>query len=230
MASANEPTIQQLFSFPCPAQQIAICPLGYDPNILIQASDGNFYGAAQVTTEGTSNPQGGALFKITPRGQYTLLFTFAADKNGNYLNGSNPAGSLVEANDGFLYGTTPLGGAANDGVLFRIDKNGKNFEVLHNFCSEANCADGGGAGIILGQDGRLYGTTAFGGDSGFGTIFRFTPPSTLTPSSRSMEPPRALRREAWSKAQTETFTEPQRCRSSASPPKANTQFSPRSPR
>jgi uncharacterized repeat protein (TIGR03803 family) len=183
MASANEPTIQQLFSFPCPAQQFGDCPLGYDPNTLIQASDGSFYGAAQLTTKGTSNPQGGTLFKITPSGQFTLLFTFAAD-NGNYLNGNDPASSLVEANDGFLYGTTALGGSTNNGVLFRIDKNGKNFQVLHNFCSEPNCADGGGAGVILGHDGLLYGTTAYGGNctdgfNGCGTIFRFTPPSTL---------------------------------------------------
>lgn len=184
MASASEPTIQQLFSFPCPTQEFANCPLGYNPSILIQASDGNFFGAAQLTTQGTSDPQGGTLFKITPKGQFTLLFTFAPDKSGNYLNGNDPASSLIEANDGFLYGTTPLGGTTNNGVLFRIEKNGKNFQVLHNFCSETNCADGGGAGLILGHDGLLYGTTAFGGNNtvclqSCGTIFRFTPPSTL---------------------------------------------------
>ena len=179
IASANEPGIQQLFSFPCPSQQFGNCLLGYAPNVLIQASDGDFYGAAQLTTEGTSNPQGGTLFKITPDGRFTLLFTFAPDKNGNYLDGNNPATSLVEANDGFLYGTTFEGGTTNSGVLFRIEKNGKNFQVLHNFCSAPNCADGSGAALILGHDGLLYGTTGLGGESGFGTIFRFTPPSTL---------------------------------------------------
>ena len=74
LGSASEPVIQQLFSFPCPPQQVGNCPAGYAPNVLIQASDGNFYGAAQLTTEGTSNPQGGTLFKITPAGQFTLLF------------------------------------------------------------------------------------------------------------------------------------------------------------
>jgi uncharacterized repeat protein (TIGR03803 family) len=183
LASASGPTIKQLFSFPCPPQQFGDCPLGYAPNVLIQASDGNFYGAAQLTTEGTSNPQGGTLFKITPSGQFTLLFTFSPDKSGNYLNGDQPASSLVEANDGFLYGTAG-GGATNNGVLFRIAKNGQNFKVLHNFCSAANCADGDGPGnLILGHDGDLYGTTAFGGGNSCncGTIFRFTPPSTLTP-------------------------------------------------
>jgi uncharacterized repeat protein (TIGR03803 family) len=187
LASASGPSIQQLFSFPCPPQQFGNCPEGYAPNVLIQASDGNFYGAAQLTTEGTSNPQGGTLFKITPSGQFTLLFTFAHDKNGNYVNGDNPATSLVEANDGFLYGTTVDGGATNNGVLFRIGKNGQGFQVVHNFCSAANCADGNGPGsLILGHDGNLYGVTFAGGNStgncfgGCGTIFRFTPPSKLT--------------------------------------------------
>jgi uncharacterized repeat protein (TIGR03803 family) len=186
MASAAEPTIRQLYSFACPTQQFTTCSEGYAPNVLIQASDGNFYGAAQLTTIGTSNPHGGTLFKIEPSGHFTLLFTFTADTNGNYLNGDNPATSLVEANDGFLYGTTFEGGATNNGVLFRIGKNGQNFEVVHNFCSAANCADGNLPGVvILGQDGHLYGTTAFGGssvnscDGGCGTIFRFTPPSTF---------------------------------------------------
>lgn len=188
LASAGTPTIQQIFSFPCPQQQFANCAEGYAPNVLIQASDGNFYGAAQLTTEGTSNPQGGTLFKITPSGQFTLLFTFSADKNGNYLNGDNPASSLLEANDGFLYGTTFDGGATNNGVLFRIGKDGKNFAVVHNFCSAANCADGSSpGGLILGHDGKIYGATAFGGNSagncqfgGCGTIFRLIPPSGLT--------------------------------------------------
>jgi len=183
-ASAIEPTIQQLFSFPCPTQQSANCPQGYAPNRLIQASDGNFYGAAQLTTEGTSTPQGGTLFKITPTGQFTLLFTFTADGHGNYLNGDNPASSLVEANDGFLYGTTFDGGINNDGVLFRIGKNGKGFQVVHSFCAETNCADGATPlSLTLGHDGHLYGVTAGGGEGNVfccGTIFRFTPSAGFT--------------------------------------------------
>jgi len=65
----NAQNISQLFSFSCPNQQFGSCPKGYAPDVLIQASDGNFYGAAQLTTIGTSNPQGGTLFKITPGGQ-----------------------------------------------------------------------------------------------------------------------------------------------------------------
>jgi uncharacterized repeat protein (TIGR03803 family) len=89
----------------------------------------------------------------------------------------------VEANDGFLYGTTFNGGKQNDGVLFRISRTGTGFKVLHNFCSSANCTDGSVPdGLLLGQDGNLYGTTEEGGsslspcpNSGCGAIFRFEP-------------------------------------------------------
>lgn len=182
-------SITQLFSFPCPNQQFSTCSEGYAPNLLIQASDGNFYGAAQLSTIGSSNPHGGTLFKITPAGQFTKLFTFTADSNGNYVNGDNPATGLVEANDGFLYGSSFEGGTRNGGVLFRISKKGTGFKVLHNFCSAGSCADGSTPeSLLLGHDGKLYGVTLAGGSnsgncgvySGCGTIFCFTPPATLT--------------------------------------------------
>ena len=187
--TADAQTITQLFAFPCPGQLSGTCPDGYSPNQLIQASDGNFYGTAQLTTIGNSNPQGGTVFKITPTGRFTRLFTFTANASGTYVNGDDPSTALVEANDGFLYGTTFNGGASDNGVLFRISKTGQSFKVLHNFCSVANCADGNlPLDLILGHDGNLYGVTEAGGSNnsicqpvgGCGTIFRFTPPSTFT--------------------------------------------------
>jgi uncharacterized repeat protein (TIGR03803 family) len=176
-------TINQLFAFTCAGgSNNDTCPKGARPDIILQASDGNFYGAAQVTDEGVSDPQGGTLFKLTPSGEFTKLFTFTQGSSG-FLHGNNPASGFVEANDGFLYGTTFNGGKQNDGVLFRITKTGTDFKVLHNFCSSANCADGSiPDGLLLGQDGKLYGTTLQGGSSvspcpsfGCGTIFRFEP-------------------------------------------------------
>ena len=176
-------TIHQIFAFTCTNSVSGeTCPQGGRPDLIIQASDGNFYGTAQVTDEGVSDPQGGTLFKLTPAGKFTRLFTFTQGANG-FLNGNNPADGFVEANDGLLYGTTFNGGKQNDGVLFQISKTGAGFKVLHNFCSSANCADGSVPnGLLLGQDGNLYGTTLEGGSSvnpcpssGCGTIFRFEP-------------------------------------------------------
>jgi uncharacterized repeat protein (TIGR03803 family) len=182
-------TINQLFAFTCSGGIIVVdkCPQGGRPDVIIQASDGNFYGAAEVTEENVSNPQGGTLFKLTPAGTFTKLFTFTQTA-GAFLNGDNPASALVEANDGFLYGTTFDGGKQNQGVLFKISKTGTGFKVLHNFCSSANCADGTiPNSLLLGHDGNLYGTTLQGGSTvtcgsiGCGTIFRFEPTTgTLT--------------------------------------------------
>jgi len=176
-------TIDQLFAFTCISGASGeTCPQGGRPDLIIQASDGNYYGAAGVSDEGVSDPQGGTLFKLTPAGKFTRLFTFTQGTSG-FLNGNGPASGFVEANDGFLYGLTIAGGKQNDGVLFRISKTGTGFNVLHNFCSSANCADGNiPNGLLLGQDGNLYGTTQDGGSSvspcpssGCGTIFRFEP-------------------------------------------------------
>jgi len=170
-AQASQSTINPLFSFPCDTN--GACRDGSAPNQLIQASDGNFYG---VTQHGAgSNQLSGTLYRITPSGQFTLLFTFAP--------GIDLADAFVEANDGFLYGTAFDGGATNNGILFRISKTGSGFQVVHSFCSEANCADGGFPdALILGHDGNLDGSAMFGGDASCacGTIFRVTPPGTFS--------------------------------------------------
>src|SRR5580692_2281303 len=181
--TARAQTINQLFAFTCTKGVSSdTCPEGARPDIILQASDGNFYGAAQVSDEGVTDPQGGTLFKLTPAGEFARLFTFTRGASG-FLNGDNPADGFVEANDGLLYGTTFNGGTQNDGVLFRISKTGTGFKVLHNFCSSANCSEGSVPnGLLLAQDGNLYGTTLEGGSpvspcpsSGCGTIFRFEP-------------------------------------------------------
>lgn len=195
-AVAHGQTPTELFSFTCDSS--GTCPDGFQPNILIQASDGNFYGMAGYTSS-DNQPSSGTLYRITPSGQFTLLFTLSNDSKGNTVN---PGAALVEGNDGFLYGTannlfnvTPISLCSGtncpktsnplpgDGILFRIAKDGTGFQVVHTFCSEANCADGGQprqGSLILGQDGNLYGILAGGGSSGIGVTFRLTPPGTYT--------------------------------------------------
>lgn len=64
---------------------------------LLQSSDGNFYG---TTLTGGTNGGYGTVFKITPSGQLTVLFSF---NGGTY--GGNPRGKLVLGHDGYIYGT-----------------------------------------------------------------------------------------------------------------------------
>jgi len=174
------------FTFVCTTSQFqgsGPCPRGGRPGALIQGSDGNFYGTAQVSSEGTSQPNGGTVFSLTPTGVFKLLHTFGPGLNNAYANGNNP-GLLVEGPDGKLYGTTLFGGVNNNGVLYRVSKTGLGFQVIHRFCSKANCADGSGGALAVGTDGNLYGSSFTGGTGncgqyyqGCGTIFRVTPSS-----------------------------------------------------
>lgn len=84
---------------------------------LLQASDGNFYGttAAGGTNTCLFGYSCGTVFKITPSGTLTTLHTFDGS------DGSSPWAGLVRASDGNFYGTTYVGGANNDGTVFRLE-------------------------------------------------------------------------------------------------------------
>ncbi|MBI5953696.1 MAG: cadherin domain-containing protein [Chloroflexi bacterium] len=102
---------------------------------------------------------------------YTQLYRFAA----NSSDGNAPLGTLTTANDGYLYGTTWLGGRNNMGTLFRIKPDGSAFETLHHF-------DGGSQGkypydtLVFDGNHTLYGTTLgeYGVNlSDLGTVFKY---------------------------------------------------------
>jgi uncharacterized repeat protein (TIGR03803 family) len=165
-------------------ERIGNCPQGGRPGYVTLGSDGNFYGAAQDSSEGSSAPNGGTVFSLAAAGKFTLLHTFVPGTNKNYSNGNLP-GLLTQGPDGKVYGTTLYGGNhgcngyCGYGVLYRVNKNGSGFQILHKFCSQTNCADGSESvsGLKLGTDGNLYGTTSYGGTNNAGTIFRVTPSS-----------------------------------------------------
>jgi len=128
---------------------------------LIEASDGNFYGAVQL-----GGPKGwGTVFKITSSGELTLLHSFTGGADG-----SMPMSGLVQATDGNLYGTAQQGGSAARGVLFRITPKGK-FSVLHNFDGTTSAYPM--VTLIQHTNGKLYGDTFGGGPTNRGTSFSF---------------------------------------------------------
>ena len=136
---------------------------------LIQATDGNFYGT--TSTGGSAGL--GTIFKLTPRGTFTVLHHFA----GGY-DGAQPRASLLQATDGYFYGTTLKGGSADKGTVFRMTPGG-DLTVLWSFGQTANDGATPYAGLIQARDGNFYGTTSAGG-LGFGTIFTMTPSGALT--------------------------------------------------
>lgn len=84
---------------------------------LVQGSDGSFYGTTfEGGDSGNCDYDGcGTVFKITASGTLTTLHTF-----GGGGDGAGPYGGLVQANNGFFYGTTFNGGAYGNGTVFRV--------------------------------------------------------------------------------------------------------------
>jgi uncharacterized repeat protein (TIGR03803 family) len=93
-------------------------------------------------------------------------------------DGSSPYAAVIQARDGNLYGTTAYGGLYGNGTVFRITTNG----IRTTLYSFGGGSDGSFpyAGLIQASDGSLYGTTAYGGDYGDGTVFQITTNGALT--------------------------------------------------
>ena len=138
--------------------------LSYPQGTLILGSDGFLYG-----TTSRGDYSGDTVFKIsTNGGAITILHRF----DGLNGEGSKPIGALLQANDGYLYGTTYYGGTNSwYGTVFKVSTNGTGYSVLHFFGGDGYHPYGG---LIQGRDGALYGTTSEAG----GTIFRMTTDGT----------------------------------------------------
>jgi uncharacterized repeat protein (TIGR03803 family) len=143
---------------------------------LVQATNGDLYG---TTVQGSAGGGAGTIFKITPSGALTALYTFCAQVN--CADGEYPYAPLVQATNGYFYGTTNIGGAYGSGTVFKITPSGT-LTTLYNFCAQSGCLDGDDSltGLVQAANGDLYGTTYQGGDNGVGTVFKITPSGTLT--------------------------------------------------
>lgn len=120
----------------------------------------------------TSSPAALLVVPVTAPG--TKLNTLHWFTGG--LDGRNPS-ELVDGVDGYLYGTTQLGGRFRDGTVFALATNG-GLSTLVSF-DQTNGAFPL-AGLVRSTNGLLYGTTSGGGASDFGTAFGVTPAGALT--------------------------------------------------
>jgi uncharacterized repeat protein (TIGR03803 family) len=147
---------------------------GANPNGLTQGNDGNFYG----TTQNGGTNGAGTVFKINTNGTLTSLYSFTGSDDG-----ANPQSGLLQASDGFFYGTTYGGGDENGGTVFQIASNG----ALANLYDFTGIEDGIGiyvsvqpSGLVQGSDGNLYGTCIFGGANEAGAVFQISTDGALT--------------------------------------------------
>ena len=154
------------------------CADGSEPYAVpVQAANGDFYG---TTTYGGANGNYGTIFKMTPSGTLTTLYSFCSQSG--CTDGAYPYAGLVQAINGDLYGTTTYGGAnGNYGTIFKITPRGT-LTTLYSFCSQSGCTDGEApyARLVQATNGEFYGTAYLGGANGYGAIFEIAPSGALT--------------------------------------------------
>jgi uncharacterized repeat protein (TIGR03803 family) len=135
---------------------------------LLPSDDGWLYG----TTVSGGAHNGGTLFRVSPTGEFGVLHDFGTDPD----DGTSPRGRLVRDSGGAIYGTLEFG-AYGSGAVFCVTTDG-NYRIVHSFWDRA--ASTPLAGLILGRDGLLYGTSSSGGTFNAGTVFAVVPTGGLT--------------------------------------------------
>jgi uncharacterized repeat protein (TIGR03803 family) len=140
------------------------CTDGFQPDAgLVEGAGGALFGTTQIG--GTYNL--GTLFKITPHGKLTTLYSFCALTN--CADGSYPDTALIRATNGYLYGTTI-------NTIFTVSPTGA-LTTLYSFGG----SDGIASGLVQATDGNFYGTSVSGGNPrNAGTLFRLTPTGVIT--------------------------------------------------
>jgi uncharacterized repeat protein (TIGR03803 family) len=163
---------------PTPLFNFAIRPFPDDSlSELISDSSGSLYG----TTRGRGGKDAaGTVFKLSP-GPDGWTMTVLHRFSGGNDDGAYPYGGLTMDGAGALYGTTGGGGKDELGTVFKLTPTDHGWEetLLHTFRQLDGSRGEGGlspmAGLTLGDDGTLYGTTASGGKFGAGVVFSLTP-------------------------------------------------------
>jgi len=137
---------------------------------------GRIYG---TVPDGGSHSQG-VVFRLVHQGDgwvFTPIYAFGSQEN----DGNLPEARVLFGPDGLLYGTTNSGGSKGYGTVFRLQPPATACKaalcpwletILYNFTGKA---DGGNpflGDLAFDQAGNIYGTTAYGGSSSYGVIFK----------------------------------------------------------
>jgi uncharacterized repeat protein (TIGR03803 family) len=149
---------------------------GYLPEAgLTMDTDGNLYGTTAVG--GTGGAQCveaqdgcGTVFKLAPDGTETVLYSFQGGTDG-----WDPLAGVVRDKTGNLYGTTFAGGGAHCahtrpgcGTVFKLAPDGTETVLFAFYNSHGRQP---AAGLLMGKNGLLYGTTPTGGKNNDGVVF-----------------------------------------------------------
>jgi uncharacterized repeat protein (TIGR03803 family) len=135
---------------------------------VVEVKSGKLYG----TSMGGGTHEAGTVFSLNLDGsEYAVIHSFALSGEVGY----SPVASLVEASDGYVYGTTLQGAGYGWGGVFRLDLRDQSVRALYAFRGEPNDAAFSCASLVAQPNGELFGTAARGGAFGEGAIFRILP-------------------------------------------------------
>jgi uncharacterized repeat protein (TIGR03803 family) len=134
---------------------------------LMRDTVGNLYGT--TTSGGTDGNTAGTVFKVTPDGTETVFYSFSYSQSSE---GAMPSGGVITDRNGNLFGTTQLGGAENQGAVYRLSPAGRE-TLLYSFGSHSGDGFQPEGGLVVDKTGTLFGTTLQGGDnmSDDGTVY-----------------------------------------------------------
>ena len=137
---------------------------------LIEGTDGLLYGTATVG----GVPHCGTVYAFSPAdSKVKVVHTFNCTTDGRY-----PYGRLVQATNGFLYGTTSSGASAEEGTVYRLKLDGSAFQTLAQFGNaDAGCQPK--SGLIQATNGDLYGAAPDCGHYGSGALYAISPDGGL---------------------------------------------------
>lgn len=132
--------------------------------------DRDLYGTTSIG--GAGGLGSGTIFKISPLGTFTTLFTFS---DSAAAPGAIPSAELATDFNGNLYGSTVNGGSGGLGEIFELTAGGT-FGVIHDFEIDPNtgiAATGANplAPLTILNNNVLYGTTSIGSLNGLGNVF-----------------------------------------------------------
>lgn len=144
---------------------------------LIQGTDGALYGTGLQS--GGDGGGAGGVYKITTSGVVTALHDFEGGNDTKH-EGALPYAGVIQATDGYFYGTTYGAGLYTGGTIFRMNAAGA-ILPLHQFALSEGYAPQ--AALLQASDGNFYGVAGRGGlaeNSGDGSVFKITPSGNFT--------------------------------------------------
>ncbi|MBV8976700.1 MAG: hypothetical protein JO261_02135 [Alphaproteobacteria bacterium] len=134
---------------------------GGAPLSLVQDSQGNLFG---TTAAGGANGHG-TVFKLTPSGTETVIYSFPAGRGG-------PIGNIAMDSHGNILGVTYDGGDHGYGSVFLVAQDGFERDII-DFDGSSDSGSPRG-GVIVDSHDNIYGTTTVGSED-MGTLFEISP-------------------------------------------------------